>query len=271
VSVLSLGDSKILTAIVRDITERKEAQQRVKDFYSAVSHELRTPLSSIRTALGLIEGAAKDDEHDNTSQILQIAEAESDRLIRLINDLLDIRRIEEGKLTLNFQLISPDQLIDTAVDGINTIALNAGVVLKKESKCAEEFCCDPDRITQVLFNLISNAIKFSASGDIVTVSAEANNGKVVFAVSDNGPGVAEAQVHKLFGQFEQLDLGPHKTKHGSGLGLAISKAIVEHHQGRIGVEPTKPSGCRFWFELPLIRDIGSQSEKKEQPAKATLK
>jgi PAS domain S-box-containing protein len=260
-SVLSLGDSRILTAIVRDITERKEAQQRVKDFYAAVSHELRTPLSSIRTALGLIESGTESGASDHTAQILQIAEAESDRLIRLINDLLDIRRIEEGKLNLNYQLITPDQLIDTAVDGINTIAENAGVILKKETKSKEQFPCDADRITQVLFNLISNAIKFSASGDIVTVSAIADDNSMVFSVTDQGPGVAETELHKLFGQFEQLSFGPGKMKHGSGLGLAISKAIVENHKGRIGVDTTNATGCRFWFELPL--NTASPAEDKQ--------
>jgi two-component system, LuxR family, sensor kinase FixL len=252
VSVLSLENSRILTAIVRDITERKEAQQRVKDFYAAVSHELRTPLSSIRTALGLIEGGTEGGANDShTAQIVQIAEAESDRLIRLINDLLDIRRIEEGKLTLNYQPITPDRLIDTAVDGINTIADKAGVILKKETKSKQQLECDPDRITQVLFNLISNAIKFSESGDTVTVSAQSENGSMLFSVTDQGPGVDESELHKLFGQFEQLNFGPGKMKHGSGLGLAISKAIVENHKGRIGVDTTIAKGCRFWFELPI--------------------
>jgi len=269
VSLLSLEESKILTAIVRDITERKEAQQRVKDFYAAVSHELRTPLSSIRTALGLIEGGTEGGTIDpHTAQIVQIAEAESDRLIRLINDLLDIRRIEEGKLTLNYQPITPDQLIDTAVDGINTIAVKAGIILKKDTKSKQEFECDPDRITQVLFNLISNAIKYSLAGDTVTVSAESENGSMLFSVTDQGPGVEESELHKLFGQFEQLSFGPGKMKHGSGLGLAISKAIVENHKGRIGVDTTPAVGCRFWFELPLST---APAADDKQPKSLTYK
>jgi len=272
-SVLGLGNSKILTAIVRDITERKEAQQRVKDFYAAVSHELRTPLSSIRTALGLIESGTESGASEHTTQILQIAEAESDRLIRLINDLLDIRKIEEGKLTLNYELITAQELIDTAVSGINTIAENAGVTLKRECDSTIECRCDADRITQVLFNLISNAIKFSAPGDTVKVSAKADAQSMIFSVTDQGPGVVETELHKLFGQFEQLSFGPGKMKHGSGLGLAISKAIVENHKGRIGVDTTLSSGCRFWFELPLntLNNISPAVAETDAKALTTTK
>jgi PAS domain S-box-containing protein len=249
-SALRLGDHQILTGIVRDITERKEAQQRLKDFYSSVSHELRTPLTSIRTALSLIEEGVAGTITAETKPIIEIAQSEADRLIRLINDLLDIRKIEEGKFDLNLSEVDPKLLVEKALDSVRNIAKDSQVELVSEVIAASSLCCDEDRIIQVLTNLLSNAIKYSPPHERVSVSVQEGKEAYLFAVVDAGCGISEGQIHKLFGRFEQLQSNMRGQKHGSGLGLFISKAIVEHHGGLIGVDTSGEKGSRFWFELP---------------------
>lgn len=249
-SALSLGDHNILTGIVRDVTERKEAQQRLKDFYSNVSHELRTPLTSIRTALTLIEEGLAGAITSETAPIIGIAQSEADRLIRLINDLLDIRKIEEGKFVLKLSEVEPRQLIEKALDSVRNIAKESQVELVSDVEAADALRCDEDRIIQVLTNLLSNAIKYSPPQEKVSVSVKQNGEKCLFAVADGGCGISDSEVHKLFGRFEQLQSDLATPKQGSGLGLFISKAIVEHHGGLIGVDTKLKKGSRFWFELP---------------------
>jgi PAS domain S-box-containing protein len=254
-SILNLGDRQIVTGIVRDITERKQAQQRLKDFYSNVSHELRTPLTSIRTALGLIEEGVAGTVTEETAPIIQIAESEADRLIRLINDLLDIRRIEEGKFVLKLSEVTPQQLLDKAFDSVRNIAKEAGVELVSDVNAHNQLLCDEDRIIQVLTNLLSNAIKFSPANTKVSAGVEQIGERCRFAIVDSGCGILEEQVEKLFGRFEQLNSAQNGKKIGSGLGLFISKTIVEHHGGAIGIDSSYKEGSRFWFELPLERSI----------------
>jgi PAS domain S-box-containing protein len=252
-SVLNLGDHQIVTGIVRDITERKEAQRRLKDFYSNVSHELRTPLTSIRTALGLIEEGVAGNVTEETAPIIHIAESEADRLIRLINDLLDIRKIEEGKFLLKLSEVEPARLIEQALDSVRNIAKEARVELVSDIKTTKRLLCDEDRIIQVLTNLLSNAIKFSPPHKQVSATVEQNGTSCRFVIVDSGCGILEDQADKLFGRFEQLQSAQDGKKIGSGLGLFISKTIVEHHGGAIGVDTSYKEGSRFWFDLPCDR------------------
>jgi two-component system, LuxR family, sensor kinase FixL len=251
VNKLDLADHQILSGIVRDITERKQAQQRLKDFYSTVSHELRTPLTSIRTALGLIEQGVVGPLTSETGPVLQIAQSEADRLIRMINDLLDIRKIEEGKFSLRLGNAYAKPLIETAIAAVSNLAKESKVELVSEITCFSAIYCDSDRIVQVLTNFLSNAIKFSSADNKVITSAEEVDGKVLFAVIDFGVGITEDQLPQLFGRFEQLDSTSDRTKYGSGLGLFISKTIIEYHNGTIGVDISAKEQTRFWFELPI--------------------
>ncbi|MCC6977875.1 MAG: PAS domain S-box protein [Candidatus Melainabacteria bacterium] len=249
-SVLNLGDRRIYTGIVRDITARKEAERRVSEFYSTVSHELRTPLTSIRTALGLMTSGAVGELSQKGGHLVRIAGGECDRLIRLINDILDFRKIEAGRLMLKPQLTNPQSLVDTTFQAIKGLAEEAGVELSKSIEFNEALHCDPDRIVQVLTNLISNAIKFSERGKEVRIRVtETESGRARFAIIDQGPGIREDQMSKLFAKFQQLDSSDTRKKGGTGLGLAISKAIVSQHGGEIGVETTAGKGSTFWFEL----------------------
>ncbi|HNB24700.1 MAG TPA: ATP-binding protein, partial [Candidatus Melainabacteria bacterium] len=260
-SVLNLGDRRIYTGIVRDITARKEAEKRVSEFYSTVSHELRTPLTSIRTALGLMTSGAVGELTQKGGHLVRIAGGECDRLIRLINDILDFRKIEAGKLMLKPQLTNPQSLVDTTFQAIRGLADDAGVTLTKYIEFNEALHCDPDRIVQVLTNLISNAIKFSEKGkEVKIIVSETPIGRARFAIVDQGPGIRDDQMNKLFAKFQQLDSSDTRKKGGTGLGLAISKAIILQHGGEIGVETEAGKGSTFWFELSTGESLPAADE-----------
>lgn len=252
-STVSLGHEDVYTGIVRDITERKEVEERVKDFYSMVSHELRTPLASIRTALGLMESFS-DELSDKTRPVVRIAAAEADRLMRLINDILDMRKVESGKLELALDAFDASDLVRKAIEGIESLAHQSQVTIENEANTALDVYCDGDRILQVLSNILANAIKYSPSPGKVSIGCEKSGSSCKISVRDFGPGVAKNQAHKLFGRFEQLRAKDGKNRAGSGLGLAIAKAIVEQHGGEIGVELPDGGGSIFWFSLPLAED-----------------
>ena len=244
------GKPTRICGIARDVTEKKQAERRVSEFYSTVSHELRTPLTSIRGSLGLIEGGLTGPVADKTLQFIQIARAESDRLIRLINEILDIRKIEAGKLELKVRAIAADELAATVAESLKGMADTAGIFLENKVQSDVKLHCDRDRITQVLTNLVSNAIKFSSHGQTVVIKfARGESGLYRFSVIDHGPGIPQSEQGKLFGLFQQLDASDSRSKGGTGLGLAISKAIVELHGGKIGIDSTPNEGSTFWFEL----------------------
>lgn len=237
----------------RNVSEKKEAEKRVSEFYSTVSHELRTPLTSIRGSLGLIEGGLAGPLPEKTLKLIKIARAESDRLIRLINDILDLRKIEAGMLELNKHTVDTQKLVQRAVEGIHGMAEERGVKVVSRVTTGGPTECDEDRMIQVLTNLMSNAIKFSENGQEVLVTLEPGKGNSFkFSVTDNGPGIAKEQMHKLFGKFQQLDQSDSRKKDGTGLGLAITKAIIAEHRGEIGVDSEWGKGSTFWFELPAI-------------------
>jgi PAS domain S-box-containing protein len=248
VSAVELGEQGVLIGIVRDITERRVVEERVKDFYSMVSHELRTPLASIRTALGLMESSFATDE---SRPVVKIASEEADRLMRLINDILDMRKIESGKLELYSDIYSAAQMVGKSVEGISNLGESKSIKFVQLPEPGIEVFCDQDRTMQVLTNMLSNAIKYSPDGGTIIVSTELIGNFCRFAVQDEGPGIPKNQTHKLFGRFEQLRSTDGLIRAGTGLGLAIAKAIVEEQGGQIGVDLPELGGSKFWFSLPL--------------------
>lgn len=237
--------------VLRDISERKEAERRVSEFYSMVSHELRTPLTSIRASLGLMQGGVAGDLPDTALELIDIGREECDRLIRLINNILDIRKIEAGKFELNRNEVSPGDLVRASMEAMKAFAEENLVVLIEGEHVDSTIVADLDRVIQVLTNLISNAIKFSPRGGEVTISSVlVSDNWIRFMVTDRGPGIASDQLRKLFQKFQQLDQSDTRKMGGTGLGLAICKAIVEEHGGRIGVESEPEKGSTFFFEIP---------------------
>jgi signal transduction histidine kinase/ActR/RegA family two-component response regulator len=236
----------------RDVTDRIEAEKRVSEFYSTVSHELRTPLTSIRGSLGLIEGGLSGEVSEKTMRFVQIARIECDRLIRLINEILDLRKIEAGKLELRLSHVRPEMVLKKVRQGMQGVADGAKVSLNLDVQLCDLLLADEDRVIQILTNLVSNAIKFSPEKSEVRIEATKRGNFCHFAVIDRGRGIPEDQMHRLFGKFQQVDSSDSRLKGGTGLGLAISKAIVEQHGGTIGVESTPDKGSLFWFEIPLV-------------------
>jgi len=235
---------------VRDITERKIAEQRISDFYSTVSHELRTPLTSIKGSLLLLERGKGGELTIRANQLIQIARKECDRLIRLINDMLDMKTIEVGKLQLYRESISPIDLIDETIELIKNLSTEMQIELKTQVNTQRRVFADRDRIIQVLTNLLSNALKFSARNTEVLVKADDADDMVRFSVIDCGPGICEEDQGNLFNLFPNVHTEHEGGKQGTGLGLAISKGIVDEHGGSIGVKSEKGAGAVFWFDLP---------------------
>lgn len=237
--------------ICHDISERKEIEKRISEFYSVTSHELRTPLTSIRAALGMIEGGICGPLPEKATKLVEIARTESDRLIRLINDMLDLRKIEAGKLELHLEQCPPNTLVEATLNAIQAMANEASVQVVSDVETDKSVCCDKDRIIQVLTNLVGNAVKFSRPGDSIKVKVESGDqGFFRFSIIDSGPGIAKEDMHKLFEKFGQLDSSESRSKGGTGLGLAVCKGLIEEHHGKIGVESKVGVGSTFWFELP---------------------
>ncbi|HUF28301.1 MAG TPA: ATP-binding protein [Gemmatimonadaceae bacterium] len=242
-----------LGCVVRDITERKEIDRLKNEFVSIVSHELRTPLTSIRGSLGLMEGGAVGELPPKAHDLVRIARQNADRLIRLINDILDLEKIESGKVQLRITSLDPVELVDSTIAELGAMALQYKVTLTSLVTRRDPITGDRDRVIQVLTNLLSNAVKFSPEGGVVTVAAtDGPPGFLRVAITDEGPGITEEQKAQLFVRFQQLEQANTRRRGGTGLGLAISRSLVEQQGGRIGVDSAPGRGSTFWFELPLV-------------------
>lgn len=241
------------SVFMRDIAEKKEAEKRVSEFYSIVSHELRTPLTSIRGALGLIEGGIITPDSPQMMELVTVARSSSDRLIRLINDMLDLKKIEAGKMEMCDAKISAHDIVKSTVHALSGLAQETSVSVKCAINADHTFSGDWDKLTQVLTNLGSNAVKFSPPGSVVTFDAHlVNNDRLRFTIADQGCGIAAEHRDKLFEKFQQIDSSDTRQKGGTGLGLAICKALVTQHKGTIGFDSAVGVGSTFWFELPVI-------------------
>lgn len=237
-----------------DISDRRELEKLKDEFVSVVSHELRTPLTSIQGALDLLAGGALVERPDYAQRMLKIGAKNADRLVRLINDILDIERIESGKVIMLKQACDVAHMMTAAVDTVADVARQAEVKLEVTPLSARVWA-DPDRIVQVLINLLSNAIKFSDSSSTVWLTAEIDSddtSQVIFQVRDRGRGIPEQKLETVFGRFQQVDASDSRKKGGTGLGLAICRSIVQHNDGHIWAESILGEGSSFFFTLPLL-------------------
>jgi PAS domain S-box-containing protein len=241
-------------AIVREITERKNIERMKNEFVSTVSHELRTPLTSIRGSLGLIVGGVAGEIPPQAQSMVEIAYKNSERLIRLINDILDIEKIESGKMIFNFQPVELMPLLEHAIDINRAYGQQFDVTFALESAIAGAWVqADSDRLVQAVTNLLSNAAKFSPPGSRALVSLVRRGGMLRIAIRDCGPGIPEAFRARLFQKFAQADASDARQKGGTGLGLSITKAIVEKLGGQIDVTTEPGAGSMFFIDLPEWR------------------
>ena len=253
----------------QDITERRELERTKDEFTSIVSHELRTPLTSIRGSLGLLESGALGTLPEKGQRMVEIAVDNTDRLVRLINDILDIERIDSGKIHMRKQETDAEELVGRSVEGLAQFALDAEVKLVADARPVPVHA-DPDRVIQALTNLISNAVKFSPAGSAVRVSAVRQEDEVIFEVADEGRGIPEEHLDSIFERFQQVDASDSREKGGTGLGLAICRTIVENHGGRIWVESVPGEGSTFAFSLPALADHEGADEHQGSPGRRTV-
>ena len=256
VSEISIDKTKHFVGIVRDITERKRIEQMQKEFVSTVSHELRTPLTSISGSLGLVLGGVTGELPEKAKDLLKIANNNSERLIHLINDILDIEKMSAGKMQFDFNVVDIMPVISQAIDANRGYGEKLNVTFTFNSTVSAPLMVrvDEKRIEQVMSNLLSNAAKYSPSGEQVTITLDVLDQAVRISVHDQGKGIPEAFRAKVFDKFAQADSSDTRQKGGTGLGLNITKAIVEQHQGQIDFNCEAGQGTTFNVTLPLWQD-----------------
>ncbi|RUT04314.1 hypothetical protein DSM106972_045420 [Dulcicalothrix desertica PCC 7102] len=243
---------------MKDISDRREVERLKDEFVSVVSHELRTPLTSISGALDLLASGILQTQPEEQKRMLNIAANNTDRLVRLINDILDIERIESGKIQMTKQICNTADLMTQSAEVVEEMALQESVVLSV-SPLKANIWADSDRIIQVFTNLLSNAIKFSPKGATVCLSAEIKDSQlntlsphILFKVQDQGRGIPADKLESIFERFQQVDASDSRQKGGTGLGLAICRSILQHHGGQIWASSTLGVGSTFFFTLPLL-------------------
>ncbi|HWP94237.1 MAG TPA: response regulator [Gammaproteobacteria bacterium] len=253
-----------------DLTERKRVERLKDEFVATVSHELRTPLTSIRGALGLVMGGAAGELPGQARALLRIAHANSERLVRLINDILDIEKIEAGRLEFRFERLELAGLVEQAVLANMGYAQEHRVTLAFRDRPARIYVDgDRDRLMQVMSNLLSNACKFAPPCDLVEVVMRIEGDAVRVSVTDHGSGIPESFRPHVFERFRQAAGGDSRRKGGTGLGLWICKAIVEKHGGRIGFD-SRHGETTFWFELPCREDEQPSAPRIDRRARVLV-
>ncbi len=248
----------ILYAVARDVTEakrleaeRRQVERMKNEFVSTVSHELRTPLTSIRGALGLLSGGMAGPLPDAAAEMIGIAHRNSERLIRLVGDILDLEKMESGALDFHLEPVELGPLLLQSAEAHQGYAEEYGVRVETVLEApGAHAVVDADRLLQVLANLLSNALKFSPRGQAVTLTLERAGQALRVSVKDRGPGIPEAFQARLFQRFAQADASDSRRRGGTGLGLSIARALVERMGGTLGFTTAEGVGTTFWFELP---------------------
>lgn len=267
-SPVQMDEGQRFLAIIRDVTERRRVEQMKNEFVSTVSHELRTPLTSIAGSLGLLAGGAAGALPERAAKLIKIAHGNSERLVRLINDILDIEKIESGKMTFDIRPTPLRHLLEQAIQSNQAYAAEFGVHTKLDDHGAEgaTVLADPDRLMQVVINLLSNAAKFSPAGGAVTVAVRRAGKSYRIAVRDQGTGIPEAFKERIFSKFAQADSSDTRAKGGTGLGLSIVKEIVARHNGTVTFTSEPDEGTEFVVEIPAAEP----GEARRQAASLVL-
>jgi PAS domain S-box-containing protein len=272
--------------VFRDITREREVERMKNEFISLVSHELRTPLTSIRGALQLVLGRTGNSNYYNspqnngpilggsslparTRELLTISLNNSERLIRLINDMLDISKIEQGPLSLKRVVLDPNELCKVSIQDLSAFANSRSIQIEFDSLAGiPSIYADRDRVLQILTNLLSNAIKFSEPDKTVRLCISSQDDGVLFEIQDQGRGIPQEHHSRIFEKFHQLDSSSTRDVGGTGLGLAICKALVEEHGGSIWLESVEGQGSNFCFTIPYANHHQNKkpiSVKQDRP------
>ena len=242
------GRRSVIT-IFEDITTRLEIERARGELISVVGHELRTPLTSIRGSLGLLAGGVVGALPSEASSMIDVALTNTERLVRLVNDILDLERIDAGRFALTLADVSAREIVERSVAVVQATADEQGVAIDVVG-ADTRVRVDAERIARVLVNLLGNAIKFSDPGTRVTITITALNPGCAIAVADRGRGIPEDQLEVIFERFRQVDASDQREKDGTGLGLAIARRIVERHDGRIWAENREGGGSVVRFTVP---------------------
>jgi two-component system, OmpR family, sensor histidine kinase VicK len=248
-----------------DVTERRRLDRMKDEFIATVSHELRTPLTSLRAALGLVASGALEKRPEKIPQMLDIALANCDRLVRLVNDIVDFERIGSGTLPLHKSEWNAIDLLRRAMDPERFSASRAGLTFRIDAQPVDVWV-DGDRILQVMGNLIRNAIKFSEKGGEIRLAARASSEtEVVFEVQDQGPGIPEDKLDLIFERFQQADASDSRLQGGTGLGLALCRGIINQHGGRIWAKNNPGRGSTFYFTVdPYVPQPEAETEAETE-------
>ena len=254
---MRMGQGPMVLAVIVDITERKRLERLKDEFVSTVSHELRTPLTSIYSSLGLIMGTAAGTLSDPMRRLISIAHSNSQRLVGLVNDILDIEKLESGEVAFNLQPVDVRALVEQTIEANRGYADAYRVRIRFNTTADGVVQADPGRLSQVLTNLISNGIKFSPADGEVVVAIETRTNFVRLSVRDRGPGIPAGFKSRVFEKFAQADATNTKQKGGTGLGLSIVKEIVGRLGGQVGFDDAPGGGTIFHVDLPYWRQAAS--------------
>lgn len=260
-----LGDTNFIVMTGIDVTEQRRLDRMKDEFISTVSHELRTPLTSLRAALGLIGAGVLENRPEKSHQMMDVALGNCDRLVRLVNDIVDFERMGAGRLPMQFSEVDAHELLQCAVDLNQPAAQKANISLLIDAPPLPLWI-DHNRILQTLGNLIGNAIKFSPQGSEVMLRARRlNSAETVLSVEDRGRGVPPEKLDLIFERFQQVDASDSRVMGGAGLGLAICRNIVRQHAGRIWAESVVGQGSAFHFTvpMPLTPEVASNGARQE--------
>ncbi|MCQ4313876.1 CHASE3 domain-containing protein [Pseudomonas stutzeri] len=263
------GGACYVVTVAVDISLRRHMEQMKTEFISTVSHELRTPLTAIRGALGMLAGGIAGEVSEGARPLMDIAHKNSERLVRLINDILDIEKLEAGRLPFNLIRCDALTLLEQALQDIEPYGRDYNVSLTLATLAepiGSDIEVDPDRFAQIMANLLSNAIKHSPPGGIVSVDIHSDDGSMLeIGVQDRGLGIPESFRSRVFERFAQADSSDARRRGGTGLGLAITRSLVQKMSGRIGFDSQEGQGTRFWLRLPLYPRTPPYTSMPQQP------
>ncbi|HEX7782951.1 MAG TPA: ATP-binding protein [Sphingobium sp.] len=259
-------DGMHIVASFRDVSEREKVEQLKDQFLSTVSHELRTPLTSIVGSLGLLRGGAAQELPATAQRLIVIAENNANRLIRIVNDLLDVEKMQSGEMRFDFKPMDMRTAAQQALDGMRPLAdIHAVTLTIRAPENPLVVRGDIDRMVQVMTNLLSNAVKFSPAGSTVTLTIDTRDNDACVTVRDRGPGIDKELRERLFGRFAQARRDTDAAGPGTGIGLTISREIVHNHGGRIWFEDAEGGGSLFAFTVPLWNAVTGQEELNGAP------